>query len=159
MREFHRAGLELSDADREKLVGLRSKLTELQTKYAHHLEEDSSNIEVAPKELDGVPPALISRLKKAKNGDVIVTLSVPSTAVTSGGVSGSSPVTAQQMDIIRNGGAYLNIHTTNHPDGEIRAQIRSSFYGFQCRGADRPEALNPLIDCGNGVRQDELVNY
>ena len=63
------------------------------------------------------------------------------------------------MNIIKNGGAYLNIHTANHPDGEIRAQIRSSFYGFQCRGADRPEALNPLIDCGNGVREDELINY
>jgi len=94
-----------------------------------------------------------------QNGDVILMLSVPSGGVTSGGVSGTGVVTAEQMSIIKSGGAYLNIHTTNHPDGELRAQIRSSFYGFQCRGADRPEALNPLIDCGNGVREDELINY
>ncbi len=59
-----------------------------------------------------------------QTGDVIVTLSVPpgvmSAGVTSGAVSGTGPVTAEQMNIIKNGGAYLNIHTTNHPDGEIR---------------------------------------
>jgi hypothetical protein len=94
-----------------------------------------------------------------QTGDVIVTLSVPAGGVTSGGVSGTGMVTAEQMNIIKSGNAYLNIHTTSHPDGEIRAQIRSSFYGFQCRGANRPEALNPLIDCGNGVREDEMINY
>ncbi len=31
--------------------------------------------------------------------------------------------------------------------------------GFQCRGASRPEALNPAIKCGNGVEQDEYINY
>src|SRR4029079_9392682 len=92
-------------------------------------------------------------------GGVIVTLSVPAGGVTSGGFSGTGVVTAEQMNIIKSGNAYLNIHTVNHPDGEIRAQIRSSFYGFQCRGADRPEALNPLIDCGSGVREYELITY
>ncbi|MEO6602610.1 MAG: hypothetical protein ABIQ16_22190 [Polyangiaceae bacterium] len=31
--------------------------------------------------------------------------------------------------------------------------------GFQCRGSNRPEALNPSIKCGNGVEQDEYINY
>jgi hypothetical protein len=94
-----------------------------------------------------------------QKGDVIVMLSVPSGSVTSGGVSGTGAVSAEQMNIIKNGGAYLNIDTVNNPEVEIRAQIRSSFYGFQCRGANRPEALNPLIDCGNGVREDDFINY
>jgi hypothetical protein len=32
-------------------------------------------------------------------------------------------------------------------------------FGFQCRGANRPESLNALLSCGNGVKQDELINY
>jgi hypothetical protein len=32
-------------------------------------------------------------------------------------------------------------------------------YGFQCRGADRPEALNPALTCGNGIRDGQLVDY
>jgi hypothetical protein len=31
--------------------------------------------------------------------------------------------------------------------------------GFQCRGSSRPEALNAAIHCGNGVRQDQFINY
>ena len=32
-------------------------------------------------------------------------------------------------------------------------------YGYQCRGDDRPEAVNPAISCNQGVRQDDLINY
>jgi hypothetical protein len=32
-------------------------------------------------------------------------------------------------------------------------------YGYQCRGADRPEAVNPAISCNQGVREDDLINY
>jgi hypothetical protein len=32
-------------------------------------------------------------------------------------------------------------------------------YGYQCRGSDRPEAYNPGITCGNGVREDDLINF
>jgi hypothetical protein len=31
--------------------------------------------------------------------------------------------------------------------------------GYQCLGADRPEAVNPAISCDQGVRQDNLINY
>ena len=33
------------------------------------------------------------------------------------------------------------------------------FFGFQCRGANRPDALNAELSCGNGVREDDLINY
>jgi hypothetical protein len=32
-------------------------------------------------------------------------------------------------------------------------------YGYQCRGANRPDALNAALSCGNGVEQGRLVNY
>ncbi len=32
-------------------------------------------------------------------------------------------------------------------------------YGYQCLGADRPEAVNPAISCNQGVREDNLINY
>jgi hypothetical protein len=32
-------------------------------------------------------------------------------------------------------------------------------YGYQCLGADRPEAVNPAINCNQGVREDNLINY
>src|SRR5262245_34590619 len=31
--------------------------------------------------------------------------------------------------------------------------------GFQCRGANRPDALHAALSCGNGVREGDLVNY
>ncbi len=32
-------------------------------------------------------------------------------------------------------------------------------YGYQCRGADRPEALNAAIYCNQGVRHSDLIKY
>lgn len=32
-------------------------------------------------------------------------------------------------------------------------------YGYQCLGANRPEAVNPAISCNQGVREDNLINY
>jgi hypothetical protein len=31
--------------------------------------------------------------------------------------------------------------------------------GFQCRGSDRPEVLNPAMTCGNGVREGDYIDY
>lgn len=32
-------------------------------------------------------------------------------------------------------------------------------YGYQCRGANRPEAFNSLISCGQGVYEGDLINF
>jgi hypothetical protein len=93
------------------------------------------------------------------NGEIIATFEVPMTPTVSGGISGTAPVTAEQMKLIRDGGTYLDVHTVNNPEGEIRGQIQDSFNGFQCRGSDRPEALNAMVDCGNGVRERDFINY
>ena len=37
--------------------------------------------------------------------------------------SGRATLTAAQLKAIRSGGAYVNVHTTKNPNGEIRGQI------------------------------------
>jgi hypothetical protein len=32
-------------------------------------------------------------------------------------------------------------------------------YGYRCRGANRPESLNAALSCGQGVAQNELIDY
>jgi hypothetical protein len=39
------------------------------------------------------------------------------------------------------------------------ASCEGSNTGFQCLGANRPEALNPALNCGNGVVQGDFLNY
>jgi CHRD domain-containing protein len=63
--------------------------------------------------------------------DVIVPLAITSSAQSGTVVSGSFTATANAnvtMDsllvLMRNGFAYVNVHTAAHPDGEIRGQIR-----------------------------------
>lgn len=77
MRDFRRNGLELSDAEREKLVKIRQRLTELESKFSTNLGEDKSSIEVTAKELDGLPQDFIASLKKAKNGKLVLTTKYP----------------------------------------------------------------------------------
>jgi hypothetical protein len=36
---------------------------------------------------------------------------------------GSADVTADQLQMIREGNTYINIHTAKYPDGEIRGQV------------------------------------
>lgn len=39
------------------------------------------------------------------------------------------------------------------------ADCSSTTFGYECRGSDRPDALNPTLVCGQGLRVDELVHY
>jgi hypothetical protein len=55
------------------------------------------------------------------NGPILVPLTVP--ASTSGTVTGTGTMTNVQMDDMTGGMTYINIHSTNLPNGEIRAQI------------------------------------
>jgi thimet oligopeptidase len=78
MREFKRAGLGLPDAEREKLVQLRSRLAELQTRFATNLDEDTTSIELSKDELPGMPESYLARLKLGSvPGKVIVTTKYP----------------------------------------------------------------------------------
>lgn len=77
MRDFKRNGLELSEADRKKLVDLRQRLATLQTAYSHNLDENTDSVEATPAELAGLPADFLARLKKAPDGKLIVTTKYP----------------------------------------------------------------------------------
>jgi Zn-dependent oligopeptidase len=53
--EWKKNGLLLSAKDRQKLVEIRSKLTELSSKFSKNLGEDKSAITVTKEELEGLP--------------------------------------------------------------------------------------------------------
>ena len=59
--------------------------------------------------------------------------------------------------MLRSGQSYIDVHTVNFPTS-LRGQVQNSFNGFQC-GSDRPEALNPLVAPGNGVREKDFINF
>jgi hypothetical protein len=50
-------------------------------------------------------------------------------------------------------------HTTTCAFNPVAICTDPGAYGFQCRGADRPEALNPAISCTQGVYEGDLINY
>lgn len=55
------------------------------------------------------------------NGPILVPLTVPST--TAGSVVGTATMSTVQMNDMLGGQTYVNIHSVDFPDGEIRAQI------------------------------------
>jgi hypothetical protein len=58
--------------------------------------------------------------KKGVAGAVIVPLCGPCTSP----ASGTATVTDAQLTQMKNGGTYVNVHTSKNPGGEIRGQIR-----------------------------------
>jgi hypothetical protein len=54
-------------------------------------------------------------------GPILVPLNVPS--ATSGSVSGTGTMSTVQMNDMVGGQTYVNIHSVNYPQGELRAQI------------------------------------
>jgi hypothetical protein len=47
----------------------------------------------------------------------------PIVDITANMMSGSADVTPEQLTMIREGNTYVNIHTAQYPDGEIRGQV------------------------------------
>lgn len=78
MRDFKRNGLALSDADRAKLIELRSRLTELQTRFQKNLNDDASKIEVKLADLAGLPDDFIAAHEdKARKGVYVLSTKYP----------------------------------------------------------------------------------
>ena len=77
MRDFRRNGLELPDDKLARLVAVRTRLTELGTKFQQNLNENADTIEVTDAELQGLPAAYVERLAKGKSGGRIVTTKYP----------------------------------------------------------------------------------
>ena len=56
------------------------------------------------------------------NAAIIIPLTI--TGTTSGTVTGTATMDQAQMDMMLSGQTYVNIHSSNYPAGEIRAQVQ-----------------------------------
>ena len=78
MRDFKRNGLLLSDADRQKLIKLRSRITELQTRYSKTLNDDKTSMTFSKEDLLGLPDDFIAAHEdKKKPGRYTLTTKYP----------------------------------------------------------------------------------
>ena len=77
LRDFRRNGLALKEAERQRLVDIRSRLTELSTEFERNLDENQDAIEVSQEELAGLPADYVERLKRTDRGRYIVTTKYP----------------------------------------------------------------------------------
>ncbi|MBI5388645.1 MAG: CHRD domain-containing protein [Verrucomicrobia bacterium] len=74
---------------------------------------------------------------------------------TSGTLAGTVTLTPAQRDMIKNGLAYVNVHTTANPGGEIRAQIAPVLLRAYLSGAS--ERPTPVFSDGAGFANFALV--
>jgi CHRD domain len=91
------------------------------------------------KNMSGVTGAHIHSGKQGENGPVVAALFNPTMSGPTGAINGqlrtgtitssnlTGPLAGQQIsalvDMIRSGGAYVNVHTTQNQNGEVRGQI------------------------------------
>ncbi len=87
------------------------------------------------------------------NANILVNL--PSPSGTSGTISGSVALTAQQMAFILAGQTYLNIHTMNNGGGEIRSQIYPMQVGTTMLAATE---VPPTATTGTGTALMNIVS-
>lgn len=66
-----------------------------------------------------------------------------------GVIRGTVEVSSEQAMILKKGMAYINLHTPNHPAGEIRGQVAPVLLGTQVTGeAERPV---PVLSLASGM--------
>jgi hypothetical protein len=89
------------------------------------------NYNLTATNLHGFMMAHIHQGKAGENGQPVAPLSMGKAKITSSDLKG--PLAGKQItdlvDLMKNGGAYANIHTQQHQDGEIRGQIMSGTSG------------------------------
>jgi Zn-dependent oligopeptidase len=78
LRDFRRAGHELSPADKAELEALRQRLVELEVAFARNINDDQEGIEVSREGLAGLPDEYIERLSRgAEPGTYKVSIKNP----------------------------------------------------------------------------------
>jgi hypothetical protein len=68
-------------------------------------------------------PAHVHQAAPGDNGPIVGNVDVDSSDQRSGTLSGSIELTAAQQQAFRDGLLYVNVHTVDHPGGEIRGQF------------------------------------
>ena len=69
---------------------------------------------------------------------------------TSGVLSGTTNITADELAGIVNGMTYMNIHTTNHPGGEIRGQLVPMHFPITLNAASEVPAVTNSTGTASG---------
>ena len=82
------------------------------------------------------------------NGPVIIPLTQSSTGVWT--LAADAKLTSEQLDAMRAGGLYVNVHTSANPGGEIRGQLGRQVYYATMLGAQEVPA-NASAASGTGV--------
>ncbi len=78
LRDLHRAGHDLDDADRQQLRGLRERLIEAEVAFRSNLDEWDDGIDMTLEDLSGLPDAYIERLAPgASEGTHRVSMAYP----------------------------------------------------------------------------------
>ncbi len=77
LREFEKAGLKLPESKLAEVKELKQQLSVLESQFSSNMNNDTSVVEFAPAELDGVSPDFLARLKKTPDGKFIVTTKTP----------------------------------------------------------------------------------
>jgi hypothetical protein len=103
------------------------------------ITNDEIRYEVNVTDMDKVNAAHIHLAEAGKNGPVVLTLFMGGPTEQVNGTVGEANVTASNLEgpmkgkdvtdlvtAMKNGTTYVNVHTTDFPDGEIRGQLKDS---------------------------------
>jgi hypothetical protein len=103
------------------------------------ITDDKIGYEVNVTDMDKVNAAHIHLAEAGKNGPVVLTLFKGGPTEQVNGTVGEANVTASNLEgpmkgkdvtdlvtAMKNGTTYVNVHTTDFPDGEIRGQLKDS---------------------------------
>jgi hypothetical protein len=103
------------------------------------ITNDEIGYEVNVTDMDKVNAAHIHLAEAGKNGPVVLTLFMGGPTEQVNGTVGEANVTASNLEgpmkgkdltdlvtAMKNGTTYVNVHTTDFPDGEIRGQLKDS---------------------------------
>src|SRR5687768_3674994 len=103
------------------------------------ITNDEIRFEVNVTDMDKVNAAHIHLAEAGKNGPVVLTLFMGGPTEQVNGTIGEANVTASNLEgpmkgkdvtdlvtAMKNGATYVNVHTTDFPNGEIRGQLKDS---------------------------------
>ena len=98
-------------------------------------------------------PAIAAHIHAPGDATTNAAVAIPFSVVpsTSGTISGVASLTPDQVADILNGRAYVNVHTTNNPTGEIRGQIVPLHIAMALNGASEVPAITTTATATGSV--------
>jgi thimet oligopeptidase len=77
LRDFRRMGVDKDDATRAKVKGLQEELVRIGQEFSRHIREDVRQVELDPRDLDGLPADYVKAHPPGASGKVIITTDYP----------------------------------------------------------------------------------